>query len=82
MKAYLEYVRSEARPLFDREIPVLEACKRIELGPYAEWTEPERLIFNVSRAYREFEGVAFDKPLDPVALFSDMATLARHLAKA
>jgi len=82
MKAYLEYVRTEARPFYDREMPVLEACKRIDLGPYADWTEPERLIFNVSRAYREFEGVAFDIPLDPVALFGDMATLARHLAKA
>lgn len=82
MKAYLQYVRTEARPFYDREMPVLEACKRIELGPYADWTEPERLIFNVSRAYREFEGVAFDTPLDPVALFGDMASLGRHLAKA
>ena len=79
MKAYLEYVRSEARPLFDREIPVLEACKRIDLGPYADWTEPERLVFNVSRAYREFEGVAFDTPVDAVALFGDMVALGHHL---
>lgn len=80
MKAYLEYVRSEARPLFDREIPVLEACKRIDLGPYADWTEPERLIFNVSRAYREFEGIAFDTPVDAVTLFGDMIALGHFLA--
>jgi cyclase len=41
---------------FDAGRSELEAAKRIDLGPYAAWTEPERLLFNVERAYREFRG--------------------------
>ena len=41
-----------------------EAAKRIDLGPYADWTEPERLILNVERAYRELRGEPWDAPID------------------
>ena len=60
MKAYLEYVRTEARPFYDREMPVLEACKRIDLGPYADWTEPERLIHGSRRGPEQ--GLLDDRP--------------------
>ena len=43
MKAYLEYVRGESRRFFDAGVPALEAAKRIDRGPYADWTEPERI---------------------------------------
>jgi glyoxylase-like metal-dependent hydrolase (beta-lactamase superfamily II) len=69
MKAYLEYVRAESNRFFDQGLPALEAAKRIDLGPYAAWTEPERIAFNVERAYRERRGEPFDAPLDVGALF-------------
>jgi len=50
MKAYLQYVRAESKWFYDAGLPALEAAKRIDLGPYAQWTEPERLLFNVERA--------------------------------
>jgi cyclase len=75
MKAYLEYVRREAKQWFDAGLPELEAAKRIDLGPYASWTEPERLIFNVARAYREFRGEPFNAPIDVPAMFSGMYEL-------
>jgi glyoxylase-like metal-dependent hydrolase (beta-lactamase superfamily II) len=77
MKAYLEYVRAESRGFFDAGLPALEAAKKIDLGPYAGWTEPERLVFNVERAYREFRGEPFDAPIDAAAAFRDMYELAR-----
>jgi cyclase len=75
MKAYLEYVRGESKRFFDAGLPALEAAKKIDLGPYAGWTEPERLIFNVERAYRELRGLPFDAPIDIAVLFNEMHLL-------
>ena len=75
MKAYLEYVRRESKRFFDQGVSTLDACKRIDLGPYAGWTEPERLLFNVERAYRECRGDAYDTPIDVTALFRGMHEL-------
>lgn len=69
MKRYLEYVRGEAARFFAAEVPALEAAKRIDLGPYAGWTEPERIYFSVERAYRELRGEAWDAPIDVVRMF-------------
>lgn len=69
MKEYLVYVRSESKRFFDAGVPALQAAKRIDLGPYAKWTQPERIVFNVERAYREFRGEAYDAPIDVLTLF-------------
>lgn len=79
MKEYLLYVRGEAKHLFDRGLSQLEAAKRIDLGPYAGWTEPERLLFNVARAYREFRGEPFDTPIDIPSTFREMHELRQTM---
>jgi len=76
MKAYLQYVRAESKRCFEEGLSALEAAKRIDLGPYAGWTEPERIVFQVERAYRELRGEAFDAPIDVTALFGAMYQLA------
>jgi glyoxylase-like metal-dependent hydrolase (beta-lactamase superfamily II) len=83
MREYLAYVRAECGKLFAAGVPALEAAKKIDLGPYASWTEPERIVFQVERAYRELQGVAYDAPLDVNVLFAGMyevrqAIDARH----
>jgi glyoxylase-like metal-dependent hydrolase (beta-lactamase superfamily II) len=78
MKAYLAYVRSESRRFFDAGLAPLDAARRLDLGPYADWTEPERVLFNVERAYRELRGEPFDAPIDALALFRGMDTLRRE----
>lgn len=78
MKAYLVYVREESRRHFDGGLTTLEAAKKIDLGPYASWTEPERILFSVERAYREFRGEPFDAPIDAVAIFRGMHELRSH----
>jgi len=75
MKAYLVYVRAESKRGFDAGLSTLEAAKRIDLGPYAKWTEPERLIFQVERAYREFRGEPYDAPIDVPTVFGAMHEL-------
>jgi cyclase len=69
MKAYLQYVRDESRKCFDAGITSLEAAKKIEFGPYAEWRAPARLYMNVERAYREFRNEPPDAPWDSAATF-------------
>jgi cyclase len=77
MKAYLAYVRGEARVFFDAGLSALDAARRIDLGPYTGWTEPERVLFNVERAYRELRGEPFDAPIDAMAMFRGMYELRR-----
>ncbi len=78
MKDYLIYVRSEARQYFDAGVNIIEAAKKIDIGPYAGWTEPERILFSLDRAYREFRGDSFDAPIDATALFRSMYELERY----
>mgnify|MGYP000125222656 CR=1 FL=1 len=75
LKAYLQYVRAEAAPHFHAGRSVEEAARRIDLGPYAAWTEPERIVFNVARAYRELRGEAWDAPIDVGATLRAMFEL-------
>jgi hypothetical protein len=72
IRAYLEYVRGEAKRSFDAGLSSLEASKKIDLGPYAEWSGPARIYFNVERAYREFRGEPPDAPWDLKTAFNAM----------
>ena len=78
MKAYLTYVRDEARACFDRGLGANEASQKIDLGPYADWESPERIYLNVERAYREFRGEPEDQPWDQAKTFDLIYRLAKH----
>jgi hypothetical protein len=41
-------------------------------------TEPERVLFQIERVYRELRGEPYDAPLPVTALFRDMITLRRE----
>ena len=69
MKAYLEYVFAESRRHFEAGLPALDAARKIDLGPYARWTEPWRIVLNVERAYRELRGEPWDAPIDVLGVF-------------
>jgi glyoxylase-like metal-dependent hydrolase (beta-lactamase superfamily II) len=77
LKAYLEYVRREAKKCFDEGRTELEAAGRIDFGPYAAWNAPARLYFNVARAYREFRGRPHDEPWDIQKVFAAIYKVAR-----
>jgi glyoxylase-like metal-dependent hydrolase (beta-lactamase superfamily II) len=79
-REYLEYVLVETRESFDLGRSTLEAAEHIDLGPYGLWTEPERLAFQVDRAYREFAGVAWDHPVDTTKVFTEVAALRERYA--
>jgi glyoxylase-like metal-dependent hydrolase (beta-lactamase superfamily II) len=75
LRRYFEFVQAESKRFFEAGLDEMEACKRIDLGPYAKWTEPSRIVFNVRRAYRELRGEPYDAPLDVIALLTDFERL-------
>jgi glyoxylase-like metal-dependent hydrolase (beta-lactamase superfamily II) len=76
MIAYFRYVEAEAGRCFARGLSLEEAACAIELGPYARWSQPERLVFNLARAYRELAGGSPDETL-PAAELLDLAVMVR-----
>lgn len=81
LRDYLVYVHDEAVAHREAGRTPLEAAQRIELGPYAGWTEPERIAFNVHRVYREQEGVNWDEPFDLGPVIADMVALRSRSAR-
>jgi cyclase len=70
LKRYFEYIRDEAKRRYDAGLGYEEAARDISLAPFAEWTDPERILVNVHALYREFsQEVA---PPDAMALFAAM----------
>ncbi|MBI3744408.1 MAG: MBL fold metallo-hydrolase [Chloroflexi bacterium] len=80
MKAYIQYVDAESRRFFAMGLTPFEAAKHIDLGPYSGWTEPERVLLNIARAYRELRGQSYDQPLDPSASTDNMIALTADAA--
>lgn len=74
VKAYLEYVRDEARLRYDAGLGAEEAALDIALGDYASWGDAERIAVNVATLYREFAGD--ETSPDVPALFATMARIA------
>jgi glyoxylase-like metal-dependent hydrolase (beta-lactamase superfamily II) len=77
---YLAYVVGEARHGFGRGLSPLETALAIDLGPYGDWAEPERIVFIVARAYRELRGDPEDDPIDFLGLADAMAEYRRRHA--
>jgi cyclase len=77
-QAYFDHVLEGSQQCFDEGLTAQQAAERIELGPYAEWKAPARLLINVERAYREFRGEPTDAPWELPKIFDS----TYHLAKA
>jgi len=81
VKEYFNHIYNESERFYKAGLSVLEASKQIDLGPYAKWTEPQRLAFNVSRAYSEFDGKPWDAPVDGMALLLMGHALSQYWEK-
>jgi cyclase len=71
--AYLRFVQETAQVGFDAGLSPLEAGLAADLGRFAAWHDPERIVGNLHRAYSELRGEPLGTPLDPSA-FADMVT--------
>ncbi len=73
---YLRYVRSEAVARHEAGLSAFEAARDIELGPFEDWLDWERIVINVDSIYRELEP---DRPPTHLLdLFRMMADLKLH----
>jgi cyclase len=70
LKAYFEHLATEARARCDAGMSPLEAAADIDLGPYGDLREPERLVANVAALYRE---MGADVATDPATIVGLMA---------
>jgi glyoxylase-like metal-dependent hydrolase (beta-lactamase superfamily II) len=73
LKEYFELLAREARTRFDAGMTPLNAARDIDLGPYAGWSEAERVVANVHALYRDFGD---GSPSDALTLMGEMAALA------
>ncbi len=76
VRGYLEWVLAESRSRHQAGMSAEDAARDIDLGPYREWGEWERLAVNVDAAYRELDPTYVGA--DVITQFSRMAALARR----
>lgn len=56
VEQYLRFVQERARIGFEAGAAPIDVARDTDLGRYAEWTDPERLVGNLHRAYSELRG--------------------------
>jgi cyclase len=55
VEAYLEWLHGEAGKRFAEGMTVVDAAWDLELGEYADWGAPERIVVNVDAVYAELD---------------------------
>ena len=72
LKAYFTYLTTESRMRFEAGMTALEAARDIDLAPFGDWGEAERVVANIHALYRDFGAPA---PA-PLTVMEDMAIVA------
>jgi len=71
-RAYLRFVTALAEEADAAGTSALDAARDADLGDFAGWHDPERLVGNLHRALAERRGLEPGGPLDIAAAFGDM----------
>ena len=69
---YLRFVLAAAKSAAGAGLSPLDAARELDLGPYSEWLDPERIVGNLHRALAELEGAPQGAPIDVAAALTDM----------
>ena len=69
---YLAFVRDLAASARAAGLTPLDAARQADLGRFAGWTDAERIVGNLHRAYAELDGASPGAPIDVVAALGDM----------
>jgi cyclase len=69
---YLEFVLGTARQCLAAGVPPLQAARESDLGDFAGWADPERIVGNLHRACAELAGAPRGAPIDIAAALADM----------
>lgn len=70
---YWRLLERESRARFEAGMGVVDAARDIDLGPFADWGEAERVFINVNTLYREFGAAGVVD--DVMALFREMGEI-------
>jgi cyclase len=71
VERYLTSVRDQARERFDAGMSAEDAADDVDITPFADWGDRERIVVNVETLYSEFDPDRETPP--PPALFARMA---------
>lgn len=80
VKDYLSYIDGEARQRFADSMAWQDAARDIDLGPYADWLDSERIAINVNTLYREY-GSAEAEQAGIIDTFGAMAAERKRRAQ-
>jgi cyclase len=69
---YLRFVLAVAARSLDAGLTPLEAARETDLGRFAGWADPERIVGNLHRACAELGGSPRGAPIDIAAALADM----------
>jgi cyclase len=69
---YLRFVLDVAERAAAAGLPPLDAARQTDLGRFAGWTDPERIVGNLHRACAELRGTPRGAPIDLAAALADM----------
>jgi len=72
--AYLRTVQAHAATAVAAGLSPLEAAHEFDLGPFADLSDPERIVGNLHRAYAELSGGRGGADIDYLSAFGDMLT--------
>ena len=72
VSAYLEFVQHAARDAFEAGADPLAAARDLDLGRFGEWTDGERIVGNLHRAWSELRGEPLGAEIDTAAAFGQM----------
>ena len=75
IEAYLTFIQETARAAFEAGLTPLEAARQADLTRFAGWTDSERLVGNLHRAYSELRWEPPGTVLDLGPIVSDMVAL-------
>lgn len=74
IRAYLRFVQEHARRGFEMGAEPLELAASLDLGPFAELCDAERIVGNLHRAYSELRGEPRGTSLPMSTIFPEMVT--------
>jgi len=77
LRDYLVWLETEARKRYDAGMNCEDAIYDIELGPYAEWMDSERMVVNLQTLYNEFSRTP-PGALDYLAVWAAMSRYRKH----
>ena len=69
---YLRFVQQSAKAGFEAGAAPLEVARELDLGRFGEWTDSERIVGNLHRAYSELRGEPRGAAIDTAAAFGEM----------